>query len=476
MLKIFYSVLASFTVLCIATACDENNIGGSIIDSESTLVIDSAYTITAESELYNNLPARTQTQLLGSLKSEEYGALKSDFVTQFMPASSLDTIAVDESTGKPMIDSLRFMLKVPVGSYMGDSITPMKVNVYKLNKTLPYPIYSDFDPSGYYDKADLIGSQPYTMTALNNSSIKYTESTADSDGNYPKYMQIVVKMPNDLAHEFYNKYMSSPATFNDPTAFAEYFPGVYATTSFGDGRIVKVTLASMRMNYKIHSETSAGNDTIISSFNDFLGIAPEIVVNNNIKYTPSETIEQGIENGDVYITAPAGHAAKISIPFSEIVSRFNKATNEGQTVLNSVELTIPGKEIKNDYGIDPPTNLLLVRASQKDKFFSDNKMPDGEQSFYTSYDTSTDTYTFSSLRPFVKAILDKDADITADSDYDTFYLVPVDVKTTTTTSYYTGTTTVLQSVNPMLSAPAMVKLDMGDAKLKVTYSKKNYAK
>ena len=62
---------------------------------------------------------------------------------------------------------MRLLLKVPMGQYVGDSIVPMKVDVYKLHKSLPFPIYSDFDTKDYYYKSDLLGSRSYSMTSVN---------------------------------------------------------------------------------------------------------------------------------------------------------------------------------------------------------------------------------------------------------------------------------------------------------------------
>lgn len=70
---------------------------------------------------------RSLTHLLGAINVKEYGTLESDFVTEFMPSSEIDTVGV----GLNDIDSVRLLLKVPMGQYVGDSIVPMKVDVFK---------------------------------------------------------------------------------------------------------------------------------------------------------------------------------------------------------------------------------------------------------------------------------------------------------------------------------------------------------
>ena len=175
-----------------AIACDENEIGSSIIDDSTHIVVDSAFTVTGSSEADGKLLSRTVSQLLGVIDSPEYGTLSSDFVSEFMPVSSIDTTGVTVND----IDSLRLELLVQMGNWVGDTITPMRVNVYRLNKNLPYPIHSDFDPTGYYSKSDLLGSASYTVSMLNQKDSLYYEDASTRLKHY--YREIDVKLPLEL--------------------------------------------------------------------------------------------------------------------------------------------------------------------------------------------------------------------------------------------------------------------------------------
>ena len=133
-------MLGAAALFAATTACDDNNIGSSILETEMSLVVDSSFTISGESVATNKIQARTVTKLLGNLRAQEYGTLSSDFVTEFMPSTVIDTsnVTVDN------IDSLKLVMTVPFESIVGDTLAPMRVNVYRLNKRLPFPIYSDF--------------------------------------------------------------------------------------------------------------------------------------------------------------------------------------------------------------------------------------------------------------------------------------------------------------------------------------------
>ena len=76
-MKIFNLLLCSAAVSAVTTACDENLIGNSIIETESHLIVDSAYTISGESVAASKIRSRTISQLLGRLYAEEYGSLQS---------------------------------------------------------------------------------------------------------------------------------------------------------------------------------------------------------------------------------------------------------------------------------------------------------------------------------------------------------------------------------------------------------------
>ena len=181
---LFFCVL---TIYGMSSCSDDNPTGGSISPIQIEIVKDSSFVVTGESIENPKVQSRTITQLLGIIKAKNFGELSSDIVTQFMPSFKLDTVGV--YTGN--IDSLRLTLRIPKGGFTGDSIVPMKLNVYRLNKQLPSPIYSDFNPADYYSKSEFLGSTTYSTTNLGrNDSIKKL-----------KYYQVDVMMPRQLGVE-----------------------------------------------------------------------------------------------------------------------------------------------------------------------------------------------------------------------------------------------------------------------------------
>ena len=91
-------MLGAAALFAATTACDDNNIGQSTIESESHLIVDSSFVLEGTSVRTERIQSRTLTQLLGVIQASEYGTLRSDFVTEFMPSSVLDTVGVSTSS------------------------------------------------------------------------------------------------------------------------------------------------------------------------------------------------------------------------------------------------------------------------------------------------------------------------------------------------------------------------------------------
>ena len=188
-MKIKSIIACALAAATFISSCDDNesNIGSSIIEDRISITVDSTFTITGRSVANSAVQSRTLLQLLGRIDAAGYGALSSDVVTQFMP-----------------------------------SITPMGIEVYRLNRDLPSPIFSNFDPAGYYDPSQKIGSLIYNASTLGES---------DSLKN-ASYHTISVNLPRELAQEFFTAYKNDPSSFSSPSSFINrVFKGIYIRNS-----------------------------------------------------------------------------------------------------------------------------------------------------------------------------------------------------------------------------------------------------
>ncbi len=457
--------IGACALLAIVSSCDDevSNIGNSLVTDKSEIVIDSSFTVTGQSVLNRDIQSRTITQLLGSFNAKEFGAFSSEFVTQFMPAMQLDTTNVVD------LDSLRMkmLLFVRTGDFTGDSLVPMGLKVYPLTRQLPSPIYSNFDPEGYYSEADCWTpeSKIYTANAIYNDSV-----------NSLSYRTVSVDLPYEFARKFYDKYKSSPQTFASPQAFAEFFPGIYVKNSFGSGRVINITETRINLSYrrkgKVSTSTGETRDTVYNATGIYMAVTPEVISNNIINLSISPQLTAMAEQGENILVAPSGYDTQIEFPVMGEDGIINKYKSEAGdlSVINTLTFSIPVTEIENDFNITPPPYLLMVLSSEKQEFFAENKINDDKTSFLATYDEEDQCYRFSAMRQYIMDILIKDN--VAESDY-TFTLTPVDVVTENASSGYYDQGQIITGINPYVGKPAMCKLDMSKAKIKFTYSKQS---
>ncbi len=460
MRKALYIAILALVLGVGVNSCSDGTIGETLDNNKIEIVKDSTFAIKAYSVKNDTVISRTTTQLLGHLAASGYGTLRSDFVTQFMPSFFIDTTNLKKS----VIDSLVYTMAVTKNTgFVGDSIVPMRVSVYALNKQLPNPIYTTFDPTDYYNTSDLIGEKSYTATAVGlGDSLKKLS-----------YREINVKLSDRLSKSFFNEYCNNPSTFNTPTAFAEFFPGVYVKSTFGTGRVMKIESSGMRFYYHYTTKTSAGNDTIISNSQSFLGVSPEITTNSIVSLDVASSLESRVEAGEAIIVAPTGYNVRVDLPIQEMVNTFLGDESKTLSVLSQIYLEIPCETLTVDYSIAPPASLLLIPQSEMKEFFLKSKISDDETSFIATYDSTKKVYTVSNMRKYLIKLINKRNAGTAITEEDSqFILTPVTVISETSTS---GTTTTVTSNRPFMEGPAVVKLLPDKAKLRMTFTRETFA-
>lgn len=459
MKTLIYALLAAAGIAIAVSCSDGSTIGNSLVDESIVIVVDSSFTVSSATVPIDSVQSRTITQLLGNIDARGFGSISSDFVGQFMPSNNLDTTNILNEE----IDSVKLFMQMVRGAYVGDSLVPMGLTVYKLNKDLPYPIFSNFNPEGYYDPADVLCDGIYSASTM---------SEVDSIKDL-KVVYTTMKMPKQFGMDLLQAYRKNPEVFSDPEAFArDVFKGVYIRSSFGSGRITDFTTTSIRFYFRksVYNEDSLRYDTL-RYVGDYFAITPEVVVNNNIRYNVAPELSKLVSDGNQILAAPLGYELEMRFPAPEIVKAFRNAPGNKQ-VLNTLSFSIPVETIENDYNIAPPPFVLLVLKSKKEEFFASNSLADNITSFYAAYDETNRCYSFTSMRAYLSDLLSKE-NIT-EEDY-TFVLTPVEVNMESSAGltnyyYYGNSSYVVSSIVPYVSTPVMAKILVDKAKIKLTFS------
>lgn len=473
MLEMRKSLFVLLTALVVAlgfSCCTDETIGPSISDVKSAVITDSGFVLTGKSVRNEHLRSRSAIQLLGDVDAGGYGHLTSDVVAQFMPSTSIDTVGV--RGGAEWIDSCFITMRVSSGAFTGDSLAPMRMDVYELNQPLPSPIYTDFIPTGYYNAGDLMGSVTYSAS----KSMLKTETLAN--GSTTTFYEINVPVSVDYARNIFNQFKNNPATFSTPGEFAKFFPGIYITNSYGQGRVMNFYDIEFVTYFRKYEKLSETNDTIYDGVQQsYMAVTPEVIYNNNIHLDPSESIETMVYNGEAIVMGPAGYEVSATFPIQEIVDKFQNDTKDALGVINYLTLELPVEAVTNQYNIAPPKYLLMVKESYRDKFFDKDSLTNNKDAFYAEYDEESKSYTFSGLRDYLLDIINNKGGIASESD-SKFIIMPIDVTlfSNTSSSYYYTTTAseVVTKIAPSISKPCLARLKLDKSIITLVYSKQTF--
>lgn len=438
---------------------DVSGIGSSLVTDKSEITVDSAFTITGKSVATTELRARTLSQLIGNIDARNYGSLTSDFVTQFMPAANIDTVKIDPAN----VDSIKLLLSFYGNAITGDSMTPMGIKVFALNRQLPSVLSSSFDPSGYYDSSKPLSSTIYSSNQLYSDSL-------ENDARH----SIITKLPVSIGRDLITEYNSNPATFTTPYGFADFFPGIYVSNSFGSGRMTNIVYTRLNIYYhypaKYTNTLDEERDTVYYTLSTIATATPEVLTNNNMRFNIAPELSSLAADNTIAVS-PLGYEPQITLPVREILSSYRNASSSSMVVVNSLTLRLPVDTIANDYGINPPSHVLLIPASQRDAFFDQQKVPDNVTSFLADYSSATKSYYFSNLRPYIMDIINSGKSEAEIDELSTLAIVPVEVTSETTeATYYTSSISIVTAVGPHIEGPAMCKFDLDNAKIHFTYS------
>lgn len=452
----------------IMTSCqnDVSDIGGSLTQGEVTITVDSLATdIDATTVCQDSFDGRSLTRLLGRLRVPEYGSLECSFVSQMLSAAKMN---IPDSISENEIDSMRLVLSVPRGALTGDSLAPQQLKVYRLTKDLPSDITTTFDPHGYYTPSSVLGTRSYTLSNI---------AKGDSAMKKDPYVRIPVTMPKSLALDLFRRYRAGDAMFEWPATFNDYFKGIYVQQNFGNGCIANISAARMytywhrtELRYeKQPDDTYKYVPHIVRDSVCLMASQPEVISSNVINYQVSDKLKQLVADGKSVITTPGGYTVDMKFPLKRLIDAYMQH-GYLMSVVSSLRLHIPASAIKNDYGINVAPYLLMVKKSERESFFNENKTPDGLSSFYAAYNSETGSYQFNSMRDYFLDILAKvrNGEEISEEDVD-FTLLPVAV-TLETVQEYGGSKVYVTKVQPYLSKPTMTQLATDRAIVSFVYA------
>lgn len=468
MKKLSYILFLCFSMIIFMVSCEEEttSIGSVISRGEVEITVDTLhFNLNGTARKIPNFDSKTGNLMLGSIQVENYGKLDCSFVTRLMCAANLE---VDDSLFYAnRVDSCKLILGALRKEITGDSLAPQILSVYKLTKQLPSDINNTFNPEGYFDSSSPFAQRSYTVSEISGTDSAFYNNS---------FVDITVDLPKEFGEEIFEAYKNRPEIFQWPQTMAqEFLPGLYVKPSFGNGCVANITTVYVGVFYhslKEETTTNKGDTVTIQTHETHLAVpftvSPEVLSSNNITYSPSEKIvnKNNEADGEFVITTPGGYVGEFTFPAQELIDLF-KEKNEHLSTVNELILYLPAEEFDPASGIGIAQNVLMVKSSEYDKFFLENKTPDNKTSFTGVYDSTKGRYYFTTLRNYFLDLLSKDSVTEEDI---TFTLVPVELDTETVSSYYTDATTYITKCVPYTSKPTMTLIKTNEAIITFSFS------
>ncbi|MCE5206257.1 MAG: DUF4270 domain-containing protein [Porphyromonadaceae bacterium] len=401
---------------------------------------------------------KTKSPVLGEYADPVFGSIRSSYVGEFY---------FPEGAGfkeNANIDSVRVI--VSYTTMMGDSLEPMELSVFEVNKSLKgVTNYTHIDPAGYVNLSAPMGSQVFTGKNSTYRTVSYTSSNY-STVTYNVY-DIIVKLPNALGESFLTEYRKpGHGKMVNADTFREFFKGLYFATTFGKSTIINVETTSLYVHYHYLDEkgSSTNQDTIRTDAMR-LNITPEVSQFNYIENDNNQLL--GENELYTYVKSPAGVNTEITFPFSEV---HDKIKSQALNLANFTVYAVPDANENPMVKISPPDYLLLINKDSLNGFFEQRKLIDNVTSFISSkFDATTYSYKFSNISTMINHY---------NQEYDgaafdlVYYLIPVQATyTSTQQSYYSQATNVLTGLHNQMW-PTAAKLDKrkGNLKLELIFS------
>ena len=444
-------LMAGIAMLTIAiSSCDENTstMGYSLTsDADRFSLVPDTFLVSTRSLMVDSVLARSSYSYLGCIKDPETGTyIGSDFTTQinvlendapYLFAAKEDVSSLD-ADGEPIATSCQ--LNIIVNSYLGDSLTSMKLMVLELDKPIEDNrlYYSNFDPEakGYIREDGLQQAKVYSMTDMTQSdSMRYVRQ----QNSYYPYISIPLNKPykakNGVTYNNYGTYLmrtyyEHPEYFKNGVSFInKVCPGFYIMTVDGQGVMAEVLNVQLVVNYKFKT-----GDTEYAGTKTFFG-TEEVLQTTHIGNDKNEIQRLVDDNRCTYLKTPAGIFTEVTLPVDEI-----KKGHDNDSIISAkiIFQRMADLNSKTDDLIYDLTELLMVERDSLYTFFEKSKVTNNRTSFLAVYNAAQNTYSFNNISSLINH-MDRIRSIGSEN-WNKVVLIPVKTTTSSTSSYSTTVT------------------------------------
>jgi len=445
------TLLLTLTILTALTACDDNTGTLGVEMMPGADLVSKQYAsygvATSSYEVGDSVLARSSVSYLGRYADPETGTIvKSDFLAQFHCSEGF---SFPDSVVGNKITSVE--LRLYIEDFVGDSLATFKLSVYPLDKVLDADqnYYTNINPEDYCD----MSAQPITTKWFSISDRTVSDSTRWSS-SYANSIRIA--LPIEVGQQIYEAYRTNPEYFANTQAFLNSglpcSKGFYFKVESGDGAMAYIDVSQFNIYFDYYDEDYATDTTGVCQF----ASTEEVVQATRFE---NSRLQQLLDDDEVtYLKSPAGIFTLATLPTDQI--------NSTDTI-NSASITFTryNDVVESQFKLAIPQTLLLVRLDDyEDGFFENYSLADNATSYLTTFNKSTNSYTFDNIAHLITTIIQEKKNGTASPNADKVLLIPVEA------TYDTQSSLVRLSHDFSMSSAKLVGGSSGDVKLDVIYT------
>lgn len=416
----------------------------SLSEGEDVIVCsDTLGQITSRTIMGTPIYSTPDSFLLGECKTQDYGTLKAEILTQF--SAPLGWTYPDSSA----LDSV--CLYVYFDSWFGDGNAPMSITAYELDaeplcydsaykSNTPVSRFCSQDMSKNIVVSDVVFTPAHPMDSIYSSTEK----------KHVGYERL------RLTDEYANRIFSI-RDFSSQKAFNNQFQGILLTSTYGASAALYVSAVCLTIHY--HYTFKEG--TIFKTMTDskILYSNTEVKQFGRYEYTDHAGVYEKLRKDSAinYILSPANAYCSLSIPTQDIIGHVKSKLGTRRAYINLAQLRLDvlnatSKKTKDDNWAAPAKMMMMVNEDEFDKVFKYGKLPTDTTAVFASLTSEYDTisksyqyfYAFDLSTPFTKMLHEEHY-----ADTIKLRLVPVDLNYTTTSS-----TTYISSIRLKQSVTA----------------------
>jgi len=364
-------------------------------DADGIANSNAIYNVYTKSVLMDSVLYNGTYNYLGSIKDPETNVdIKASFAAQFhtfenfqFPKRNLLFPDCQKTHAEDPVECDSIELRLFCKDYYGDPNNPMKLEVYPLSFDRIIEedslFYANSDLEQYVDE----GTAPIATKVFTAVDYTIPEDVREGD-NYTNNIRIV--LPREYGTKLLNTYYEHPEYYKNSYNFIrKVCPGFFFKIKSGTGTMMNIEVSTLNLYFTYYDPEEP--DSVYGGICRFAA-TPEVIQSTQFK---NGNLQELADNDDcTYLKSPAGIGTEVTLPINDIFA--------GEHAVDSISkaqliLTRYNSSVSNDYSLDIPQNVVLLRKDDMNSFFKDKKLPNNQTSFATAFSPTYNTYTFENL-------------------------------------------------------------------------------